>query len=361
MKQASGKPLSYQLQPVRVVFGEGSSTGLHAELVQLKTSRVFIVTSRGRAAAFGPLIESLANFLTGTFDGAVEHVPAAVVDAALGKIENAMPDILVAIGGGSAIGLAKAVVLKTGLPLGAIPTTYSGSEMTSIWGTTDEQGKRTGRDSRVAPKLVIYDPLLTCELSPEKSAASGMNAIAHGVEALYAPNATHPASAWAEESIRLLASSLPAIVRSPADTDARRDAFMGAHLAGRCLDMTSMGLHHRICHVLGGHFGLPHSRTHAVMLPYVTAFNLGAAKDAATRLSRALGSPNPVQALIALSQSLPLPRSLGELGFADSDVDRASAEISEGGYPNPRSISTHDVARILRFALSGSSPETLSA
>jgi len=283
---------AYATHNVRVVFGAGSLRKLPDELTKIGVERVLLLATPGRARQIDALSAMLGERLAGAFSRAEMHVPAAVVRAALGELARLKPDACVALGGGSAIGLGKAIIRETGLPLVAIPTTYSGSEMTAIWGTTEGKLKRTERDPRVAAQLVLYDAELTLDLPPATSAASGMNAIAHCVEALYAGDASPASSLFAEDGIRRLARSLPIVVREPRDITARSDALAGAHLAGRALDMTSMGLHHKLCHVLGGSFGLPHAETHAAILPYVVAFNAPSAPAAMARIAEALGAPD---------------------------------------------------------------------
>jgi maleylacetate reductase len=206
-------------------------------------------------------------------------------------------DCCVAVGGGSTVGLAKAIALTSGLPILAVPTTYAGSEMTPIWGLTAGGAKQTGRDARVLPRTVIYDPELTLGLPPRVAGPSGMNALAHCVEALYAPDTSPIVQLMAEEGIRALAAALPAIRVEPADLRARAGALYGAWLAGAALGTVSMGLHHKLCHTLGGSFGLPHAETHAVVLPYAAAYNRAAAPEAMSRAARALGATDAPGAL----------------------------------------------------------------
>ncbi len=342
---------SYDQRPVRVVFAPGALNHLPTELATLGAHRAFVVSTQRQATRPPSLDRLLGSRLAGTFDRAVEHVPVAVVDAALVAVRAANADVCVAIGGGSPIGLGKAIARATDLPLVAVPTTYSGSEMTSIWGVTDDTGKRTGRDARVAPRLVIYDPDLTLSLPPGVSAASGMNAMAHAVEAMYAANPSPASLAIAEESVRLLAANLPSLLENPNDDEARSGALAGAHLAGCSLDLAAMGLHHRLCHVLGGTFGLPHARTHAAVLPHVVAFNAPAAPHAMRRLGNALGNADPADALFALAKSLGVAVPLSALGLREADIDRAAQQATATPYPNPRPYTRDDVRSILQGAI----------
>jgi len=344
---------AYDLRPTRVLFAPGALYELSSELDALGVRRALVISTPGRAAELPAFSELLGEKLVDVFDGAVEHVPTGVVATALDAARRCNADVCVSVGGGSAIGLGKAIARETGLPLVAVPTTYSGSEMTSIWGVTDHSGKRTGRDPRVAPRAVVYDPDLTLGLSPAVSAASGMNAMAHAVEALYAANASPITLAIAEEAVPLLTESLPRVFANPGDRDARSAALAGAHLAGRALDLAAMGLHHRLCHVLGGTFGLPHARTHAAILPYVLAFNAPAAPSAMRRLGRALNTDDPVGAIVALGRTLRVATPLADLGLHESDVERAVDEATASPYPNPRQATREEVRAILIAALLG--------
>lgn len=337
----------------RVVFEAGSLSRLPVELAAYGFNRIFVVTTRGRARNLATIEKLLGQSLAGSFVDAVEHVPKSVTDMAERELRRTAPDVIVAVGGGSPIGLGKALAVRSGLPLVAVPTTYSGSEMTSIYGETDESGKKTGRDTRALPRMVLYDPLLTLGLPAETSATSGMNALAHSVEAMYAPDATVTTSAWAEQSIRLLSQSLPQIVADISNVDLRATALSGAHFAGKALGATSMGLHHRICHVLGGSFGLPHAKTHSVMLQHVVSFNASHAVEAMNRIANALGSKHAEEGITGLGRALPIPRTLAQLGFSESGITKAAAEIVKGNYPNPRPVTIPDVVQILERALSG--------
>jgi maleylacetate reductase len=336
---------------VRIVFGEGRAAGIGSELDGLALRRVLLITTPGRSAAASGVRAALGSRLAGECDRAAMHVPADRVRDALALVDRLGPDALVAVGGGSPIGLAKAVARDRALPIVAVPTTYAGSEMTSIWGVTDGAEKRTGRDRAVAPRLVIYDPLLTLTLPPDVSAASGMNAIAHAVEALYAREAGPVATGAAEDAIRSLGAALPAIVRQPGDREARRLALRGAHAAGIALELASMGLHHKICHVLGGTFGLPHAPTHAAVLPHVVAFNAPAAPAAIARVAEALGGNDAAAALFALNRTLGSTTSLRALGLRDEDVERAADLIASASYANPRPATRDEVSGLLRHAL----------
>jgi len=335
----------------RVVFDVGAVQQLAAELDKLDVKRPLVVTTPGRAPMLVLVGQQLGDLTVGVCDVAALHVPIDRVRAAVAMIDATHPDALLAIGGGSAIGLAKAMALERRLPIVAVPTTYAGSEMTSVWGITDGDVKRTGRDPGVAPRLVVYDPMVTLSLPAIVSAASGMNAIAHAVEALYAPEVGPIATAASEEALRSLARALPVIVAQTDDLEARTQALRGAHAAGVALELAAMGLHHKICHVLGGTFGLPHAPTHAAVLPHVVAFNASAAPAAMERAATAVGVADAAAGLDALARSLGLTMSLGALGFRAGDIDRAANLVASSTYANPRPVTPDDVRTLLRSAL----------
>ena len=300
---------TYAANPVRVVFGRGTLGTLGDEARRLGLSRVLLVGSprfADRAAdALGPL-------LAARFEDAAMHTPVDVTERALKVVAEHDVDGVVAIGGGSATGLAKAIALHTDLPQLIVPTTYAGSELTDVLGQTADGRKTTRKSPQVRPETVLYDVDLTLGLPVPISAASGLNALAHAVEARYAPDANPMTDLLAAEATRLLTSALPRLAANPSDVDARTDVLRGAWLAGTCLDAVEMGLHHRLCHLLGGKFGLPHAETHAVLLPYVMAHKgLDDADD-----------------VFALAASLPIPHSLGELGLTEADIaDEPEAEL----------------------------------
>jgi maleylacetate reductase len=335
----------------RVVFGVGALNGLVDELNRAGFARPLIVTTPGRTGMSEAVRQHLGLRVAGVCAEAALHVPIGRVHAAVAEVDRTAPTALLAIGGGSAIGLAKAVALRRPLPIVAVPTTYAGSEMTGIWGITDGDEKRTGRDASVAPCLVIYDPALTRSLPADVSAASGMNAIAHAVEAMYAAEAGPIATGAAEEALRLLAAALPDVVARPDDLDARIRALRGAYLAGVALGLATMGLHHKICHVLGGTFGLPHAPTHAAVLPSVVAFNAPAAPAAVARVASALGVDDAGEGLAALNRSLGLTMSLEAIGLRAADVDRAADLVAASAYANPRPVTADDVRDLLRSSL----------
>lgn len=344
---------TYVALPTRVVFGAGRVRELAAEVERLGARRVLLICTPGRAAMVRRLAAGLP--ISGTFSEAAMHTPVALVEKARQQARDVGADACVAVGGGSTIGFGKAIALTSSLPVVAVPTTYSGSEMTTIWGVSEGGTKKTGRDPRVLPKAVIYDPELTLDLPSAVSAASGMNAIAHCAEALYAHDGNPIVSLMAEEGIRALASSLPKIISHPGNLEGRTAALYGAWLAGMTISTTSVALHHKLCHILGG-FGLPHAETHAIVLPHALAYNAPAAPEAMQRIERALDAPHPPGKIFDLEKKLGLPTRLADIGMKEADLERAARMAVESPYPNPRKVEYAPVLALLREAYEGRRP-----
>ncbi|NKC31730.1 maleylacetate reductase [Falsiroseomonas selenitidurans] len=344
---------TYEAAPMRVVFGDGTLAALGAEVERLGLRRAVLVVTPSQAARGAALAAQLGPLAAGVIPLAAMHTPVEVTEQALALLRAMGGDGLVAVGGGSAIGLSKALALRSGLKQIAVPTTYAGSEMTPILGQTEAGRKLALRSAAVLPQVVIYDVALTLGLPPALSATSGLNAMAHAVEALYAPDANPVTSLMAEEAIRALAAALPAVVAEPGDRAARAEALQGAWLAGACLGAVTVSLHHKLCHVLGGSFGLPHAETHAAVLPWAVQFNAPAAPAAMARIARALGQADAVEGLFALSRRLGAPASLAALGLAESDLDRAAEIATAAPYPNPRPVERAAIRALLGAALRG--------
>src|SRR5262245_49029480 len=295
---------TYIALPARVVFGAGAVADLAAEVERLGAKRALLISTPGRAQMVRAVAREL--HVAGLFDQAAVHTPLPAVEAARAMARSVDADCCITLGGGSTIGFGKAIALTSSLPVVAVPTTYSGSEMTNIWGISEGGAKKTGRDVKVLPKAVIYDPSVTLDLPPKTSPPSGMNAMAHCAEALYAHDGNPIVSLIAEEGIRALAKALPAVGESPKDLEARSSALYGAWLAGMTIATTGNGLHHKLCHVLGG-FGLPHAETHAIVLPHAMRYNAAAAPEAMRRIARAIGTSEAPDGLWELGQRLRLP------------------------------------------------------
>lgn len=343
----------YQAQPVRVVFGAGSLAQLGPEVQRLGAKRVLMLSTPRRAQMVRDAAHDLP--LAGIFAEVQMHTPLELAEKARARAAELGADCCVAVGGGSTIGFAKAIALTSSLPVIAVPTTYSGSEMTTIWGVSQGGTKKTGRDPRVAPKTVIYDPNATLGLPSATSAASGMNAIAHCVEALYAHDGNPVVSLVAEDGIRALASALPKVVSHPQDIDARSEALYGAWLAGMSIATTSIALHHKLCHVLGG-LGLPHAETHSIVLPHAMRYNAQAAHEAMGRVARAIGAADAPAGVWDIQQALGIPMRLADIGMKEGDLERAARSAVEAPYPNPRKVEYAPVLELLRNAWQGRRP-----
>jgi len=350
-QDGSLKPFVYTGLASRVVFGAGSIRQLPGELEKLGAKRVLLISTPGRAA----MASALGLKIAGIFDRAVMHTPIDAVNQAREMAKSLQADCCVAVGGGSTIGFGKAIALTSGLPVVAVPTTYSGSEMTTIWGISEGGAKKTGRDPKVLPKTVVYDPELTLDLPAAVSAASGMNAIAHCAEALYAHDGNPIISLMAEEGIRALSAALPRIILDLKNPDARSDALYGSWLAGSTIATTSVALHHKLCHVLGG-LGLPHAETHAIVLPHALKYNSEAAPEAMQRISRSLKTDNPVSAIWDMEKALHLPMRLADIGMKHADLKLAARIATEAPYPNPRKVEYDPVLQLLRNAYEGRRP-----
>jgi maleylacetate reductase len=350
------QPFVYNGLATRVIFGTGSIKNLSTEIDKLGAKRALVLSTPEQKAAAAEVAGALGARCAGTYDKAVMHVPIEVAEDARRVARELGADCCVTVGGGSTTGLGKAIALTSTLPILAVPTTYAGSEMTPIYGITAGGAKKTGRDARVLPRTVIYDPALTLSLPPALSASSGMNAIAHAVEAMYSQDANPVTTLMAEEGIRSLASSLPKIISNPADPEARSDALYGAWLCGTVLGVAGMALHHKLCHVLGGTFNLPHAETHSIVLPHAVAYNHDAAPEAMKRIARALDAPHADQGIWDLEKRLGLPLRLADLGLKEADLETAARAAAGTPYWNPRKVEYEPVLALLRNAYEGRRP-----
>lgn len=348
---------TYAALPGRVLFGPGRVAELGAELAALGAHRALVLSTPEQRPLAERLAAPLGSACGAMFAGAAMHTPVEVTEHGMAVLREAGCDALVAVGGGSTVGLAKALAFRTDLPQVAVPTTYAGSEMTPILGQTAGGRKTTLRSLKVLPRVVIYDPELTLSLPVALSVVSGLNAAAHAVEALYAHDANPVTSVMAEQGLRALGSALPGIAANPTDPGARAEAQYGAWLCGACLGAVGMALHHKLCHVLGGTFGLPHAETHAVILPHVAAYNAPFAPDALGRVARALGGTDAGAALHALAAHLAAPTALRDLGMPKEGVETAARLALGGGYPNPRTPDLASLHALLQRAWAGAPPK----
>jgi alcohol dehydrogenase class IV len=349
-------PFVYTSAPAKVIFGSGTLSRLAQEIDLLGLKRVLIVGTEHQRSQMEALKDVIGANAIALFDGAAMHTPVSVTEQAMALVTQLNVDGVVGLGGGSSIGLSKAIAFRTGLPQIVVPTTYSGSEMTAILGETQDGLKVTKSDPRIRPTIVIYDVELTRTLPVDMSVTSGINAIAHAVEALYAHDTNPVIAALAEEGIRSLATALPHIAKSPDDLSARELALYGSWLCGICLGSTAMAIHHKLCHTLGGTFDLPHAQTHTAVLPHALAYNASHAPNAIERLKRALNHENPAVALFDLAQSLGAEMSLKRLGMPEEGIDRATDLAFKNVYPNPRPLEQEGVRQVISDAWSGKRP-----
>ena len=341
---------------MRTVFGAGRLDRLADEADRLGLRRVLVLSTPRRRGLAEKAAAVLGRRVAGIHDRAAMHVPIEVADEAADEARRLGADGTVAIGGGSTIGLAKAIALRLDLPIIAVPTTYAGSEMTAMWGQTEGGLKTTGRDPRVLPRTTIYDCELTLGLPAEVSGQSGVNAIAHCVEALYAENANPVTSLMAEEGIRALATSLPRVVAQGSDIEARDAALLGAWLSGIVLGVAGVALHHKLCHTLGGSFDLPHAAVHTIVLPHAVAYNREAAPAAMERIARALGVTDAAGGLFDLAKALGAPVALEAVGMREDSLDRAAELAMANPYYNPRPVTRDGVRALLADAQVGRRP-----
>lgn len=365
VQQARRQPLSrfemqttftYTAHPSRVIFERGSIAQVAAEVERLGCSRALVLSTPEQRELADYVVGLLGPRCVGIFDQAVMHVPMDTVHAALEHAEAKGADCTVTVGGGSTIGLGKAIALESELPIIAIPSTYAGSEMTPIYGITDRGEKKTGRDLTVLPRTVLYDVDLTLTLPVELSMMSGLNAIAHAVEGLYAPDANPVMGMIAEEGIRALAEGLPAVRADAQDIGARLRCQYGAWLCSTVLGHLGMGLHHKLCHTLGGSFDLPHAPTHSIVLPHAMAYNRAAAPGAMQAVARALGVSDAPAGIYDLAVSLGVNMALRDLGMPEEGISRAAELAAQAQYPNPRPLETDALTALLHNAWAGNPP-----
>lgn len=352
----------YTANPARVVFGPGTLDLVADEVARLGRGRALVLASPGLAAERARIEEALGSAGSGTaavgrFDGVAMHTPVEVTEDAMKVVDAVRPDCVVAVGGGSTTGLSKAIAARTGLDQVVIPTTYAGSEVTPVLGET-EGGRKTTRSSpEILPETVIYDVELTRGLPVDVSVTSAVNAMAHAAEALYSPQANPAIDAWALRAIELLAAGVRRIAADPSDLDMRSDLQVGAWLAATCLGAVGMGLHHKLCHTLGGSFGLAHAATHTVVLPHAMAYNAPAAPSAMARVAAALGVPDAPAGVYDLVAGVGGPLALCDLGLAADDIPKAAEIASSASYPNPRELTLDGLTGLLEAAWAGRRPE----
>lgn len=348
----------YKANTARVVFGRGTTTQVGAELDALGVERALVLTTPQQRSSGEAVADLLGKGAVGLFDGATMHTPVDVTESAVARLTESGAQAVIAIGGGSTIGLGKAIALRTDCPQLAIPTSYAGSEMTPIIGQTEAGRKTTQRTNKVLPETVIYDVEHTVGLPPAMTVTSGMNAIAHAVEALYSEGSNPVLSLMAEEGTARLIQALPKVIDVPDNVDHREEALLGAWLCAVCLGNGGVALHHKLAHVLGGSFNLPHAETHTAVLPHALAYNAPAVPDAMASLSRATGSDDPAGHLYDVPKQAGATMALRDFGMPEDGIERAVQITLEAPYPNPRPFDEAALTTMLRAAWAGERPDT---
>ncbi|HEY3873226.1 MAG TPA: maleylacetate reductase [Actinocrinis sp.] len=346
----------HQTLPQRVVFASGGSpAAVAAEIDALGGSKAMLIASSRQAALASPIAAQIP--VAAWHDEVVMHVPVEVAARARAAAAASGADVLVTVGGGSTTGLGKAVALTTGLPIVAVPTTYAGSEATNVWGLTEGETKTTGVDDRVLPASIVYDAGMLTELPGDMTVASGLNALAHCIDSMWGPRADPIDRALAQEGIAGLSAGLLQVKAESSSIEGIEQTLYGAYLAAVSFASAGSGMHHKICHVLGGMFNLPHAQTHAVVLPYVLAFNAPNAPDAERRIARAFGSSTARDGLAGLRARLEAPRALRDCGMPEDGIAKAIAPIL-AAIPagNPTPVTEENLAALLHAAWAGDSP-----
>ncbi|MEG9862729.1 MAG: maleylacetate reductase [Parvularculales bacterium] len=347
---------STELYNQSVRFGVGVRREVLAEVESLGKQRALVLTTPEQSHLSLEIAEYLGSSAGGVFSSATMHTPVEVTEKALSHVNSTDADCLIAVGGGSTIGLSKALALRTNLPQIAIPTTYAGSEATPILGQTENGVKTTLKDIRVLPETILYDPELVATLPKSMSVNSGLNAMAHAAEGLYAEDRTPETTALALEGLETLIKGLSKVVKTPDDLVARENTQRGAWACGTVLGRLGMSLHHKLCHTLGGSFNLPHAETHAVILPHAIAFNEVAEPDLLKPISTLLEGESAGTALWDFAQSLGAPLSLAELGMKVTELERAADLATQNSYWNPREITPEALIALLQNAQAGTRP-----
>lgn len=347
---------TYDSNSARIVFGRGTLSQVSKEIRKLGSSRALVLSTPFQKPEAEILAADLGDLAVAVFADAAMHTPVDVTMRAIAAFQTAGADCVVALGGGSTIGLGKAIAYRNDCPQIVVATTYAGSEVTPILGQTENGVKSTVKDRRVLPEVVIYDPDLTMGLPVAMSVTSGLNAMAHAVEAVYAQDRNPVSSMQAVEGVRALRDALPVIVDDPNDVGAREKALYGSWLCGTVLGNVGMALHHKLCHTLGGSFNLPHAETHAIMLPHTAAYNASAAGAAMVPLAKLFGGEIG-GGLWDFSKSLGAPQSLKELGISEADLDRAADLACKNPYWNPQPVERDGIRDLLQRAWEGLRPD----
>lgn len=342
----------------KVLFGAGIRASLAKELANLGCERALLLSTPQQSDAVMDLAAHLSGYVAGIYTRATMHTPVDVTEDALCHAQEVKADCFVALGGGSTTGLGKALALRTDLPQFVIPTTYAGSEATPILGQTENGMKTTLTDPKVLPEVILYDPELVVSLPAAMTVTSGLNAMAHAAEGLYAKDRTEETTALAMEGLRAFVAGLPRVLENPANLQAREETQRGAYACGAVLGQVGMALHHKLCHTLGGSFDLPHAETHAIILPHAVHYNAAAVPDLLAPIAALLEGDAPGQALWTFAKSLNAPTALRDLGLSEADLDKATEIALSKPYWNPREITAEGIRALLQNAWSGEAPGT---
>ncbi|WP_184705621.1 maleylacetate reductase [Rhizobium lusitanum] len=352
------RPFNYQGSPAKILFGAGMRKQVAQAVADLGCRRALVLSTPQQAKDAETIAALLGERAVGTFAQATMHTPVEITELALQAMRDSGADCTVAFGGGSTTGLGKAIAYRLDTPQIVIPTTYAGSEVTPILGQTQAGRKETVRAASILPEVVIYDPELTLGLPVPMTVTSGLNAMAHAAEALYARDRNPISSLMAVEGLRALAEALPQITEAPRDLSARSAALYGAWLCGTVLGTVGMSLHHKLCHVLGGTFDLPHAETHAIILPHAIAFNAGAVAAELQPIAEIFGTTAPGAALHDFAVRIGAPTALKDIGLQEADLDRAAEIATANPYWNPREVTRTDIRQLLAAAWRGDAPTT---
>jgi len=349
---------TYDVLAGRVVFGAGSRRGLATEAAAAGCRRALVVAGAMEDEIAAEITAVLGDLAVARFSDVAQHVPVAQAEAAIAMAGESAADSVVTVGGGSATGFGKIIARSLDVKLIAVPTTYAGSEMTDIWGLTDGDHKQTGKDPRVKPELVVYDPELTLTLPARIAGPSGLNAMAHAVEAMYGPGANPVVSAMATEAVAALHAGLPAVVAEPESLEARSAVLYGAYLAAVCLAGSGTALHHKTCHVLGGMFNLNHGDMNAAVLGHALAYNAPAIPDCIARIAGAVGVDAAAvpAAMFDLAAAIGAPTSLEAIGMPADGLDEAARRVVTEAAANVRPPEPAGIRRMLDDAFYGRRP-----
>lgn len=343
----------YKTLPNKVIFGQGKFALLKSELEAY--DHILLLGEKRFEAQIHDLMQQMGPERFSYISEIAQHVPKELVDKTFPIIAEKNIQAIVAVGGGSTIGLAKALVLRKHLPIIAVPTTYAGSEMTNIYGITEAGEKVVGRDDRVLPSVVIYDPQFTSSMPLKLAATSGVNALAHLIEALYADNVNPVTYQVALKGTEHIIKGLEALVKeSKLTAQANEDLLLGAYLAGKSLCEVNMALHHKAAHTLGGSFGMEHSQVHTVLLIYILAFQWNGLSEALKAdLQRLFKHKNPAQKLHDLVSGTGSAVSLQAIGFKEEDIEKAADIIAKKEFANPVAYHQKNLSQLIRNAYEG--------